>query len=185
MKEKIKFLKIRDVISPSRTNEYDAGIDFYVPIFDEKFIEDYSLKNLNGMSGIYSHSNGKSVFTRIIINPGERALIPSGIKCQMAKPGRALIASNKSGVASKTGLIFGAQVIDYEYQGEIHINVINTSNEVVEVLENQKLIQFLETPIFNSEIEISEDQENFYKKETTRGAKGFGESDKKQEQLNS
>ena len=185
MKEKIKFLKIRDVISPSRTNKYDAGIDFYVPKFDEQFIEDYKLKNPNGMSAISTLSNGRTIllnlieFTRIIINPGERALIPSGIKCQMAKPRRCLIAANKSGVASKTGLIFGSQVVDFEYQGEIHINVINTSNVVVEVSENQKLIQFLETPIFNSEIEISEDEENFYKKETTRGAKGFGDSDKK------
>ena len=31
MTDTIKFLKVRDVKSPSRANEYDAGIDFYVP----------------------------------------------------------------------------------------------------------------------------------------------------------
>jgi len=75
----------------------------------------------------------------------------------MQEPGRALIAANKSGVASKSGLIFGAQVVDYTYKGEIHINVINTSSKVVRIYEDMKLIQFLETPIFNSSIEISED----------------------------
>jgi len=44
-KEIIKFLKTRDVKSPSRNNQYDAGIDFYVPKFTKEFIE--VLKNKN------------------------------------------------------------------------------------------------------------------------------------------
>jgi len=45
MTDTIKFLKVRDVKSPSRANEYDAGIDFYVPEFTKEFIKDLRAKN--------------------------------------------------------------------------------------------------------------------------------------------
>jgi dUTP pyrophosphatase len=174
----IKFLKTREVKSPSRANQYDAGIDFYIPEFTPQFIEDFKAKNPDILIQPVS----------IVLTPGQRALIPSGIHCQMASPHRALIAANKSGVATKHGLIFGAQVVDYEYQGEIHISLINTNKDthhsgkgIVEITPGMKAIQFLEMPIFNSEILISEtlSVETFYKTSTTRGADGFGSSDKK------
>lgn len=121
-----------------------------------------------------------------LLAPLGRINIPSGIYCQMAESGRALIAANKSGVASKQGLIFGAQVVDFEYQGEIHINVINTSSKVVRIYEGQKLIQFLETPIFTSPIEEVDTLQNLYKGATSRADGGFGSTDKKDaQQLNS
>lgn len=174
----IKFLKTRPVKSPSRANQYDAGIDFYVPEFTDQFIEDFKAKNPDILIQPVS----------IVLMPGQRALIPSGIHCQMARPHRALIAANKSGVATKTGLIFGAQVVDYEYQGEIHISLINTNKEIdhsgkglVEITPGMKAIQFLEMPIYNSNINIFEDltPSLFYEGETTRGADGFGSTDKK------
>jgi len=174
----IKFLKTRTVKSPSRANKYDAGIDFYVPEFTDQFIEDFKAKNPDILIQPVS----------IVLRPGQRVLIPSGIHCQMANPHRALIAANKSGVATKTGLIFGAQVVDYEYQGEIHISLINTNKEIdhsgkglVEITPGMKAVQFLETPIYNSNIEVFDDltPSGFYAKETTRGAGGFGSSDQK------
>ena len=167
----IKFLKVRDVKSPSRANRYDAGIDFYVPEFTGQFLIDTREKNQ------YLEITAE----KIVLEPGQRALLPSGIHCQMSKPGRALIAANKSGVATKTGLIFGAQVVDYEYQGEIHISLINTSDIAVAITPGMKAIQFLETPIYNSTIEVEEGKkpEEFYAEITTRGARGFGSSDQK------
>jgi dUTPase len=106
----------------------------------------------------------------------------------MASPHRALIAANKSGVATKHGLIFGAQVVDYEYQGEIHISLINTNKDIqhsgkgiVDITPGMTAIQFLEMPIYNSNINIFEDltPSSFYEGETTRGAGAFGSSDKK------
>jgi dUTPase len=178
MNEQIKFLKVRDVKSPSRANRYDAGIDFYVPEFTPQFIEDFKAKNPDILLQPVS----------IVLMPGQRVLIPSGIHCQMFDNDRALIAANKSGVATKHGLIFGAQVVDYEYQGEIHISLINTNKDIhhsgqgmVEITPGMKVIQFLEMPIYTSEIEIHDDisLSEFYEKETTRGADGFGSTDKK------
>jgi dUTPase len=122
----------------------------------------------------------------IPLAPLQRINIPSGIYCKMEEPGRALIAHNKSGVASKKGLVFGAQVVDYEYQGEIHINVINTSSKLVKVYEEDKLMQFIEMPIFTSEIIEVEDLPSLYPEgETSRADGGFGSTDKEPEQLNS
>lgn len=92
----------------------------------------------------------------IILTPHQRILIPSGIKVRMNSDYRALIAANKGGVSSKFGLIFSSQVIDYEYQGEIHIGVINTSEEDVYIYEDMKLMQYLETPIYVSPIEVDD-----------------------------
>jgi deoxyuridine 5'-triphosphate nucleotidohydrolase len=173
MAESIKFLKTREVKSPSRSNQYDAGIDFYVPEFTPEFIKAVEEKN-PGLKYIPLEDGFQ-------LKPQERILIPSGIHCQMANHGRALIAANKSGVATKTGLIFGAQVVDYEYQGEIHISLINTGNSSVRIYAGMKAIQFLETPIYNSEILISESLsvDKFYETSTSRGADGFGSTDKK------
>lgn len=230
----IKFLKRRDVLSPSRSYEYDAGIDFYVPKFEASFIEDLKEKNPDVFNPISLPPNsGSIVFTTssntgsstltmeneqskveydlsdendsiikfdeesgknyFLLSPHSRILIPSGIYSRMEKPGRALIAANKSGVASKNGLIFGAQVVDYTYKGEIHINIINTSTKVVRIYEDMKLIQFLETPVFNSIIEIVDGQDDgIYKNpnialfhkglQDDRGISGFGSSNKNKNQ---
>ena len=170
----IRFLKTRDVPSPTRANKYDAGIDFYVPQQSKEFIDLLIEKNPQ-ISPMDINTTG------IILRAGQRVLIPSGIHCQMKSPDRALIAANKSGVASKLGLIFGAQVVDFEYQGEIHLNILNVSTQTRLITYGMKMLQFLETPIFTSEVEITENIEpsEFYTKVTTRGAKGFGSTDKK------
>lgn len=233
--EPIKFLKIRDVKSPSRAFTYDAGIDFYVPKFNKEFIKDLKEKNPQFGSDNYIESSGSgtsssgcitlssnSTFVvssgtssypksevRYELNdnnhntikfdeelglnyfnlaPHQRILIPSGIKSRMANPGRALIASNKSGVATKHGLVFGAQVVDYTYKGEIHLSVINTSTKLVRIYEDMKILQFVETPVFFSNIEITEPidgkynitHDEFYKGlEDDRKDGGFGHTDKK------
>jgi len=172
-KETIKFLKVRDVLSPTRTYPTDAGIDFYVPKFNKKLID--NLKTLNSslfkdennnitpvsiQHNFADYNNSKFKFDEeleklyFILSPHSRVLIPSGIHCRMSESGRCLIAANKSGIASKKGLIFGAQVVDSTYQGEIHINVINTSTSNVHIYEDMKIIQFIETPIYANPIEI-------------------------------
>jgi len=172
MSDTIKFLKVRDVKSPSRSNAYDAGIDFYIPELTEEFVKLLKEKNPTIES--------RYITTRGIWFIGHhRILIPSGIHCQMSEPGKALIAANKSGVASRDGLIFGAQVVDYEYQGEIHLSLINTSNTPVTLTSGMKILQFIEMPVFHSNISIEENKkiEEFYEKTTNRGPKGFGSTD--------
>ena len=113
-----------------------------------------------------------------LLPPMARINIPSGIMCKLSSPNMALIAFNKSGISTKFGLVVGAQVVDYGYQGEIHINVINTSSSVVRIYEHQKLVQFIELPV---SIPVVKEVKNFAElhegEETERGADGFGSTD--------
>ena len=175
----ILFTKVKDVKLPHRGHSTDAGIDFFVPKFDEKFINDLKEKNpLLFFPGIHDGSiikydKEKNAYC-ISLLANRRVLIPSGIHCRMEEPNRALIAFNKSGVASRLGLVAGAAVVDYEYQGEIHINVINTSTTEVRIYEDMKLMQFIELPIYTSEVIEVEDLNTLYEVKSVRGAGGFG-----------
>lgn len=124
----------------------------------------------------FDEDEGKAYFP---LKPGDRILIPSGVHCKMENTQTALIGANKSGIASKHGLLFGAHVIDYSYQGEIHLNLINTSNQTIRIYEDMKIIQFIETPIYISDIKIYDELEDIYPEETDRGAGGFGSTDHK------
>jgi dUTP pyrophosphatase len=110
----------------------------------------------------------------IKILPGSKVLIPSGVHVKLPEQ-VFLVGENKSGIASKRGLIKAAQVIDNDYEGQIHINMINTNNVSVVVKSGEKLIQFIHTPILLSEFEVV-DKETFdiTHGETERGSGGFG-----------
>jgi dUTP pyrophosphatase len=138
----MKILKTRDVKTPSRGTSESAGIDFYVP----------------------------NDFEDVVLQPGESVLIPSGIKAQVPR-GNALIAFNKSGVATKQGLMVGACVVDEDYEGIIHLHMTNTSNKEQLIKAGQKLVQFILLPVNYSEVrEVHELQS----RNTERGSGGFG-----------
>jgi dUTP pyrophosphatase len=135
----------RDTKAPTRGTPGSAGIDFFVP-------NDYPSET-------------------ILLNPGESVLIPSGIVADVPD-GHALIAFNKSGVATKQGLVVGAAVVDSDYTGEIHINMFNASNQEQDIKRGQKIVQFLLLPVnMTEQIEVVEELPN---KDTERGSGGFG-----------
>lgn len=142
----MKISKTRDVKTPTRGTPGSAGIDFFVP-------DDYPNELCE-------------------IRPLERFFIPSGIKANVPD-GYALIAMNKSGVALKKGLVVGACVVDSDYQGEIHLHLINTSDKPVRIQPGEKLTQFLLIPVDHCFVEVV-NEEDLFDDETTRGSGGFG-----------
>ena len=158
----MNFSVIRTVKKPQRANDFDAGVDFYVPKFSEDFKQYLIAKN--SFVDIFSN--------KIRIGPHERILIPSGIKVAIPQ-GTALIAFNKSGVSSKKGLDILACVIDSGYQGEIHLSLVNTSNDSIFIEEDEKLVQFIHLPIFvNDWLEVEE--KTLFASISSRGDGGFG-----------
>jgi len=142
----MKLAKIRNVKTPYRGTDGSAGIDFFVP-------DDFP----------------KELCT---IQPNERFFIPSGIKANVPD-GYALIAFNKSGVALKKGLMVGACVVDSDYQGEIHLHLVNTSYKAVTIEPGEKLTQFLLIPVNHCDVEVVTPNQLF-EEETERGSGGFG-----------
>ena len=166
----VKFFNLFDVKYPLRGTPEAAGIDFFVPNYNDQFEKDFIDKN----PAIRYEVNNENAGMKMWLAPGERVLIPSGIHTWM-EPGTALIAANKSGVATKKGLIFGAQVVDSDYAGEVHISVINTSNEDVIIKCGEKLIQFIHTPVLLTKPEeVDEYTFNALHDKSVRGEGGFG-----------
>lgn len=144
------FAKTREVKSPVRGNSKASGIDMYVPTFDEKFIEDLTKKNPNISDirpGSYEYiiSLSEDTGNKIFLAPGARICIPSGI-IWSGKSGLSMNMHNKSGIGTKKGLSYLAEVVDVDYTGETHISLVNTSNFIVEICEGEKIIQIMQEP---------------------------------------
>jgi len=137
----MKYTRIREVKSPTRGTPGSEGIDFYVP---EEFY--YWLKR------------------------GEGINIPSGLKVKIPE-GHVLVMMNKSGIATKKELIVGACVVDEDYQGEIHLHVINVGKQVQQISPGMKLVQGIILPVTYTNLE---EVLFLHTEETKRGARGFG-----------
>jgi len=143
--ELIRFIKTREVMTPQYGTPGSAGIDFFVPMDQES----------------------------IILLPSQAVLIPSGIRARIPLH-TALIAMNKSGVATKKRLQVGACVVDCDYQGEIHIHVFNTGTEAVNINPGDKLVQFVLTPIIKAKLIECETEDQVFPAQSERGSGGFG-----------
>jgi len=157
----MKIAKVKKVKTPTRGTVKSAGVDFYIPEgFDQ------------------------------ILMPGHDALIPSGIHVDVPE-GYMLYATNKSGVVTskmaqeecrgkaKDGafesiVILGAATVDEDYQGEIHIHLINTGLSAVRLVGGMKIAQFVLLPVSYEDIEVADSLEELYSNATERGAGGFG-----------
>ena len=140
----LKFIKTKEVKSPVRGHDTDAGIDFFIP-------ED---------------------FESVTLRPNEDVCIDSGIKVIVPK-GYALIFKEKSGVALKKKLIIGACVVDSDYRGNVHFHLFNNGLEVQSLNAGDKIIQGIVFPISLCQPEeISEEEYNT--NETSSGEGGFG-----------
>ena len=145
---KLDYCKVRDVKSPNRGTKDSAGLDFFVPEYSETLKKDI----INKKSYITIDEDGN-----ITIPKHRSVLIPSGIKTDILQScgemligeinNVALIAFNKSGITSKKQLIMGACVVDSDYEGEIWVNLINTSDEDVIISCGDKITQFVAIPL--------------------------------------
>ena len=175
----MQFIKTRQVKDPIRVVNENAGIDFYIPDNTEEFRKDFKTKNpatwFTPCLFDPQHPGGANpvIFEvetgKIYIKPHCDVVIPTGIRSKFG-PNLALIANNKSGIATKKKLVFGASVIDCSYQGEWHAHLINTSDEYQVVECGQKVIQFIPHLISTEEIEIvDQTPEEFFTEKTSRG----------------
>lgn len=141
----LKVVRVKDVKLPVRGTSKSAGIDFFVP--NDTF--------------------------PITLDVGERVVIPSGIHVKIPE-GHYLQANNKSGVSVKKGLTYGAGVIDEDYQGEIGIVLVNTSNQKVSILAGEKIVQFILTPVPYVGVQELNSLEELYPEKSERGAGAYG-----------
>lgn len=146
----ISYAKIdNSAFAPQRANSSDAGADVFACL--EKSIQ---------------------------IQPGENSVIPTGIKMEIPH-GYMIQVMNRSSVASKQGLLVGAHVVDAGYEGEIFINLHNTSNVIREVNHGQKIAQLVMIPVIPFRLCEEEEEDLYYENIviSDRSDGGFGSTD--------
>ena len=144
---KVNVYKVREGAKlPVRAHPTDAGMDlFYCPGPDMGFTT---------------------------IHPGCSEILGTGLKISVPE-GYMLQIMNKSGIASKRGLITGACVVDCGYDGEIFVNLQNIGKEVQMLEYGQKIAQAVFVRIAQpSLVEISKNE--IYEKSTSRGSGALG-----------
>lgn len=166
----LKFSLTRDVPEPIREHPTDAGIDVFLPKLNTSYIREL----INRNPSVFQESEKEPQFftDRLRIAPNTRILLPLGIKFDIPE-GYVVLGFDKSGIAHKKGLHLISGVIDSGYQGEIMVNLLNTSQEPVEILEHSKIAQLLILPIFTPSLERVE-EENLHDIASSRGDGGYG-----------
>lgn len=159
--ETLKFSKVRDVKSPERGTAKSAGIDFFVP----------------------------NSFFPTQLQPHEDLLIPSGIRVHIPE-GFMLLGADKSGVSTSkqavvdTGrkpkdgafmspTVIGAKIIDEDFQGELHIHIINLGKFPIHIKPGMKISQFILVPVDYCVLEETPDDQLFIEA-SERGSGCFG-----------
>ena len=106
----------------------------------------------------------------VIIEPGKRALIPTGLFMEF-EPGCEVQIRARSGLAVKyvIGLVNGIGTIDSDYRGEVKVALINMGEEAFAVRNGDRIAQMVISPVVQAEVEAAEELSD-----TERGEGGFG-----------
>jgi len=103
--------------------------------------------------------------------PFGSSILPTGLKIEVPQ-GYMLEIKNKSGIASKRGLIVGACVVDRGYTGEIFVNLHNITHRNQTLHEGDKIAQAVFVKV-RTDIELI-DSDHIYDDETSRGEGALG-----------
>lgn len=185
----LKVCRIRQTEVPTKTKDGSVGFDVYLPMDLTKVDMRNAFKmtfDIEAGRGpvqwpIYDLNTGylKSLF----IAPSESVVIPTGLKVNVPK-GYVLKVENRSSISTKAHLLVGAGIIDPGYEGEVLVNLHNTSNTVGSYLNaGDRICQLILYPVapvdFVSEVptvvELFKDVE---RTENSRGEGGFGSTGK-------
>ena len=106
----------------------------------------------------------------VVIDPGERSLIPCGFSMALP-PGYEAQVRPRSGLAVKHGvsLVNAPGTIDSDYRGEVKVPVINHGSEPFTVTRGMRIAQMIVAPVVRTEFDEVEELPV-----TARGEGGFG-----------
>jgi len=107
----------------------------------------------------------------LVLQPGQTALIPTGLSVHIADPGLAAMLLPRSGLGHKHGIVLGNLVglIDSDYQGPLMVSCWNRGNTAFTVEPMERIAQMVIVPVVQA---CFRRVEAFG--ESDRGAGGFG-----------
>src|SRR5271156_509285 len=107
----------------------------------------------------------------LTLEPGQTALVPTGLAIHVGDPGYAALILPRSGLGHKHGVVLGNLVglIDSDYQGQLMISTWNRGASAFTIAPLERIAQLMIVPVVQAEFNIVDD---FAQSE--RGAGGFG-----------
>lgn len=95
----------------------------------------------------------------LVLEPGQTALLPSGLAIHIGDPGLAAVLLPRSGLGHKQGLVLGNLVglIDSDYQGEVKISCWNRGNEAIHIEPGQRICQLVVVPVVQVALQLVEE----------------------------
>ncbi|MDM7945917.1 MAG: dUTP diphosphatase [Oceanibaculum nanhaiense] len=111
-----------------------------------------------------------AVEAEMVLNPGERALVPTGLAIALPSGYEAQIRP-RSGLAFKHGLtvLNSPGTVDADYRGEVKVLMINLGQEPFAVKRGERIAQMVVAPVTQIAWQPVADLDD-----TARGAGGFG-----------
>lgn len=107
---------------------------------------------------------------KIIIAPGERKLVPTGMSFEIPS-GHEVQIRPRSGLSLKTGLMVvnSPGTIDADYRGEVKVILGNLGDKEEVIEHGDRIAQMVLCPVIQANFRVSEDLSS-----TERGSGGFG-----------
>jgi dUTP pyrophosphatase len=109
--------------------------------------------------------------TPITLEPGQAALIPTGLSIHIGDPGLAAMLLPRSGLGHKHGIVLGNLVglIDSDYQGPLMVSCWNRGAAVYAVQPMERIAQMVIVPVVQAQFRVVDSFEA-----SSRGEGGFG-----------
>ena len=106
----------------------------------------------------------------ITLEPGQAALIPTGLSIHIGDPTLAAMLLPRSGLGHKHGIVLGNLVglIDSDYQGPVMVSMWNRGERAFTINPGERIAQMVVVPVVQVEFEVVEEFE--------ASARGAGEA---------
>ena len=109
--------------------------------------------------------------TALVLQPGQTALIPTGLSIHIGAPGLAAMLLPRSGLGHKHGIVLGNLVglIDSDYQGPLMVSCWNRGSTPFTVEPMERIAQMVIVPVVQATFRRVDEFGS-----SDRGAGGFG-----------
>ena len=107
----------------------------------------------------------------LTLQPGDTALVPSGLAIHLGDPGLCAVILPRSGLGHKHGIVLGngTGLIDADYQGPLQVSVWNRGREPFTMQPGDRIAQLVVLPIVRATLQLVDEFET-----SARGSGGFG-----------
>lgn len=157
----------------SAARDIRANLDLVNPKFVfAGFIDMLDKSVETGIAGNIIGRSGDQSKKVLVLNPGGRALIPSGLKIEIPE-GYSMDVRPRSGLALKygIGILNSPGLIDQDYRGDVGVIVINLGTDPIVIVDGERIAQVKLQHDVDFEFDVVETEDELAI--TDRGAGGF------------